>query len=634
MILLIDNRDSYTFNLAHLIASAAGQEPEVVRADDVAARGVCERIARGVYSHVVISPGPGTPESEADFAGSRAVIEAAADIPVLGVCLGHQGLALLAGAAVQRTQPRHGHVSRISHSGVGIFAGLPQDFAAVRYHSLHVDPAHAGNLRVHARSEDGVIQGLEVLGRPHWGVQFHPESVLTEHGADLMRNFLALPPRRAAAWGVTHEHVDVDADLDTEATFRALRGSGPDAFWLDSATGDGFTIMGTTAGPLSRTLTWPGCGDALAALADELAAGIDTAGIPDLPFTGGWVGYVGYEAAELTLPGFTSRHARSQPDVYLVRPQSFLCYDHAARRAHLMAVHRGAPGPETEGLLAALRQALSTQRPAVSVARVEQGAWRLSRAEYRGRFEAAKATLASGDSYEVCLTDTFEATTRAESLDLYSRLRRANPAPYASYLALGDVEVLSSSPERFLTVRGGTVEAKPIKGTLAVSHPPEQLLDDAKTRAENLMIVDLLRNDLGRVCVPGSVEVPRLMAVETYATVHQLVSTVTGRLRPETGLVDLVRATFPPGSMTGAPKERTCAVIDALEAGPRGVYSGAIGYFGFDGSADLSVVIRAAVKRGERISVGAGGAIVWDSDAESEYEEMHLKADAVLRGWT
>ena len=162
------------------------------------------------------------------------------------MCLGHQGLALLAVAAVQRTQPRHGHVSRISHSGVGIFAGLPQDFAAVRYHSLHVDPAHAGNLRVHARSEDGVIQGLEVLGRPHWGVQFHPESVLTEHGADLMRNFLALPPRRAAAWGVTHEHVDVDADLDTEATFRALRGSGPDAFWLDSATGDGFTTVSYT----------------------------------------------------------------------------------------------------------------------------------------------------------------------------------------------------------------------------------------------------------------------------------------------------------------------------------------------------------------------------------------------------
>ncbi|WP_165164111.1 aminodeoxychorismate synthase component I [Corynebacterium qintianiae] len=641
MILLVDNRDSYTFNLAHLIAAAAGREPVVVRADDVEASAVCDRIRAGEFTHVVISPGPGTPESETDFGGSRAVIEAARDIPVLGVCLGHQGLACLAGARVGRTTPRHGYLSRVSHSGEGIFTGLPQEFSVVRYHSLHIETGAdagvdaettAGGIRIHARSEDGVVQGLEVVGRPHWGVQFHPESVLTEYGENLMRNFLALAPA-PTTWRVAHRQVEID--LDTEATFRALRGGNGDAFWLDSATGTGFTVMGTTAGSLSRALSYRrGEVDILNQLDAELRDGILTEGLPDIPFTGGWVGYLGYECAALTLPGFSPGHASAHPDAFFIRPQSFLVYDHAASRAHLLVLHHGQNegNSETADLMRILRSALRTEAAAAAGASISQGAWRLTRGEYRERFEQIKQALARGDSYEVCLTDTFEAATDADGLDLYARLRRANPAPYAAYLALGDLEVLSSSPERFLTVREGTVETKPIKGTIPRSQPPSLLLDDPKTRAENLMIVDLLRNDLGRVCLPGTVHVPTLMAVETYATVHQLVSTVTGKLRPETSLIDLLRATFPGGSMTGAPKERTCELIDALEAGPRGVYSGSIGYLGFDGSADLSVVIRTAVKHGSTVTVGAGGAIVWDSDPDAEYAEMQLKARAVLRG--
>ena len=176
------------------------------------------------------------------------------------------------------------------------------------------------------------------------------------------------------------------------------------------------------------------------------------------------------------------------------------------------------------------------------------------------------------------------------------------------------------------------MEVKPIKGTIAADQDPA-LLDDAKTRAENLMIVDLLRNDLSRVCEPGTVRVPGLMQVESYATVHQLVSTITGHLREGHTAVDAVRATFPPGSMTGAPKLRTCEIIDRLETSPRGVYSGALGYFGFDGQADLSVVIRTAVRAGDTITVGAGGAIVLASDPESELAERNLKAQSVLGAW-
>ena len=643
VILLVDNRDSYTFNLAHLIAEVTGDNPEVVRADDVFERDIPKRVAAGHYSHIVISPGPGTPDCARDFSGSQAVIAAADAIPVLGVCLGHQGLAHYAGGRIGRTAPRHGITSTITHSGEGIFSGLPQNFTVVRYHSLHVaEDVDTSRVRIHARSEDGVVQGLEVIGQPHWGVQFHPESVLTQYGRELMRNFFSLhpatsPQRDEHTWTITHE--SIDGAIDTEATARALLDSGHDAFWLDSATGDGFSIIGTGAGSLSRSLSFQ-LGDSdtdedvLTRLDAELEQSVDTRGLPDLPFRGGWIGFLGYECLALTLPGVNPRHRSAYPDAYFLRPQSFLVYDHTARRTHFMVCSRAdhEVGAQEHALLAELKKAVRTQPVCPNAASLHEGSWRLSRDDYRERFSAVKEALARGDSYEVCLTDTYEATATGEGIDLYVRLRRANPAPYSAYLRLGGVEVLSSSPERFLTVRDGRVETKPIKGTLPRELPAQLLCDDPKTRAENLMIVDLLRNDLSRVCVPGTVSAPRLMQVETYATVHQLVSTVTGQLRPGTGVVDILRATFPGGSMTGAPKDRTCRIIDELETGPRGVYSGVIGYLGFDGRADLSIAIRTAVKQGEAVTVGAGGAIVWDSTAEAEFNELHLKADAVIGG--
>jgi para-aminobenzoate synthetase len=260
---------------------------------------------------------------------------------------------------------------------------------------------------------------------------------------------------------------------------------------------------------------------------------------------------------------------------------------------------------------------------------------------YLADIEECQRQLVAGESYEITLTNRLRLPFDEDDFTFYRRLRRANPAPYAAFLRIAGVTVFSSSPERFLRIGPGRrVESKPIKGT-APRHPDPvadarlalELAASPKNRAENLMIVDLLRNDLGQVCEVGSVRVDQYMAVESYATVHHLVSTISGTLRPDVSAVECVRRCFPAGSMTGAPKLRTMEIIDRLETEARGVYSGALGYFSLSGPADLSVVIRTAVRHDDTLTIGAGGAIVLDSVPADEYAEMLLKASATLRAY-
>jgi para-aminobenzoate synthetase len=680
--LLIDNYDSYTYNLYQLLAQVYGVEPVVVSNDDPQWHQLDVRNFDGA----VVSPGPGRPASRRDFGYSQDILRQT-KLPVLGVCLGHQGLGLVAGAEIRRApQPRHGHLTTVHHLGDGIFAGLPQGFTAVRYHSLCVADPLPTELEATAWAEDGVIMGLRHRNLPQWGVQFHPESFCTEHGAQLVANFreLALASRQPAAPSRATVPVGragfqrgespamrvlvrrIDRAVDTEAAFITLHGASARAFWLDSAYVEAglsrFSFLGDADGPDGEVLTFR--------IGDDSVLVEPTTGIPylepgtifdaldrrtnrqvlgaqDLPFdlNGGYVGYFGYELKAGI--GSASVHRARTPDAMWIRASRFVAVDHAQHQAYVVAVVK------SDGIHAAMEwihrtmatlQTLPTAAAEVAPPVVADNArisdWLVrSRPQYLADIAECQRQLRAGESYEICLTNKLRLPAPEDDLEYYRRLRRLNPAPYSALLRLGELTIFCSSPERFLRIDAErTVESKPIKGTTPRSTDSQldeqlrsSLQNDDKIRAENLMIVDLLRNDLGRVCRIGTVVVPKFMATESYATMHHLVSTIRGVLRSDVTAVDCVRACFPGGSMTGAPKLRTMEIIDSLETEARGVYSGTLGYLGFDGTADLNIVIRTAVRWHGELTVGAGGAIVLDSDAYSEYDEMLLKAQAPLR---
>ena len=680
--LLIDNYDSYTYNLFHLLGEVNGVEPLVVRNDE-ASWG--DLLASEQFDNVVISPGPGRPERARDVGISLAALDQSG-VPVLGVCLGHQALAHVCGGKIDYARELfHGRLSAVQHEQEGLFEGLPQPFMAVRYHSLVVSEVPA-QLRVTARSRGGVVMGLEHRERPLWGVQFHPESVCTEDGLKLIENFrdlslmrlerpLAKPrPAKAAAPAVALEsspapaaprerskiavhHLRLGEWCEPETVFEQRYGDREHAIWLDSARAEPglarFSFIATADGPLGQIVSADSEAQTIRVEQSDGAVREQQGSIfsycavelerlraegPKLPFgfIGGFAGYLGYELGGEC--GATVTHSSELPDAGLLFCDRVIAFDHHERRVHLLALADGDGAEAADLWLKSTTEALrvlgvEAAPPAPPAPAPTVFSAREQRSEYLERIAEARRLINEGESYEVCLTTELSSPNAIDPLATYRRLRVGNPAPYAALLRFGELSVLSSSPERFLSVSSeGVVESKPIKGTSERSSDAgedarraEALQADEKSRAENLMITDLVRNDLGRVCELGSVHVTALMVVERYATVHQLVSIIRGQLRQGSSALDAVCACFPAGSMTGAPKLRTLEVIDRLEDRPRGIYSGALGYLSVNGSADLSVVIRTIVATPEGVTIGAGGAIVAASDPEAEYEEMLLK---------
>jgi len=679
--LLIDNYDSFTYNLYQLLGEVTGCPPVVVYND-----AAWSELDLESFDGVVISPGPGRPARPLDFGICSRVIRECG-IAVLGVCLGHQGICHELGGAVDHApEPMHGRISPVHHTGVDVFAGLPSPFSAVRYHSLAVT-AVPDELEAVAWTAEGVVMAVRHRSEPLWGVQFHPESISTEHGRELLANFrdLALAHRRASGPGHRPSRADERYEVHVrrlgivpvaEAAHRELFSDDAHRFWLDSSlVTDGlsrFSFMGDGSGPLAEYVTYD-VDEGVAtvdgptgreqirqpffAYLDEQLRRRATARPEGLPFDFnlGYVGCLGYELKAET--GGHAAHRAETPDAALVFADRALVLDHLAGASYLMALsadgddadalawiaetsrrllelpaHEDEPEPEPRHAGAA---ELSGMTDACAEELLEP---RHDKAAYLDRIAQCLEEIYEGETYEVCLTNTITARTTIDVRSTYLEMRAISPVPYGALLEFPDVAVLSVSPERFLSVGcDGVVESKPIKGTRprgATEVEDEalrrELGSEQKDRAENLMIVDLVRNDLNTVCEIGSVHVPQLFVVETYAPVHQLVSTIRGKLRPEVSAIGCVRATFPGGSMTGAPKLRTMQIIDRLEGGPRGFYSGAIGWFGLSGAADLSIVIRTLTATQGEVTFGVGGAIVALSDVEEEFEETVVKSRAMV----
>lgn len=674
-IALIDNYDSYTYNLFHLVARVTGTAPQVFRNDEVSA----DELLTAGYDAFVISPGPGRPDRATDLGVSAAVLESAT-VPCLGVCLGHQGLVHLSGGVVGHARTvMHGRISRIRHTGTGIFANLPQDFSAVRYHSLVAARPLPDCLEELASAEDGEIMAVRHLARPLFGVQFHPESIATDYGHQLLGNFFRL---RSSVVKVS-QRPTIGRSLATsdgvptcfrvhnapspESIFTSLFADLPRSFWLDSSSHESgrgeFDLLGAAA-PTAAYLTSRAAtrtveirrGDRVevrtARLLDCLDVPPPRASQLPIPFAGGYIGYVGYEEADGRQP------VTPVEDQLGLDPSTTALTSSEAITAELMWVDRAvvvsrtdgtahvvAMGSDDETLAWARATADAIRGLPKEAAPIEPSLHRVSRVskdttfdEYAEAFSRVQGWLKEGESYEACLTYQIEGETTGSPVETYRHLRRLSPAPYAAFLRMDGVTVVGASPEQFLAVDGdGVVSSKPIKGTAARLSDPsddaaaaETLRSGEKTRSENLMIADLIRNDLGRVCQVGSVRVPKLMDVETYQTLHQLVTTVEGQLDAGRTAVDAMRALLPPGSMTGAPKIRTVELLQHLEPQPRGIYSGCLGFIGGDGRAELGVVIRTLVFRGGTFSIGVGGAITALSEDAAEYEETRTKAKPLL----
>jgi para-aminobenzoate synthetase component 1 len=443
--------------------------------------------------------------------------------------------------------------------------------------------------------------------------------------------------------------IELEYSADSTPRFLAFRDRSWPVF-LDSGRGGGFagrydilaadpyltlTTRGATTEIRCRGQNAISRLDPLELVAEAL--GDRTEPITGLPFTGGAIGYFGYDLGRRfeDVPSLADRDI-DVPELAIGIYDWAVVVDHEEQRVWLVGQDRALESAhDWAGLVASLTARAAKPRQPFRV--LSKVAASFDRASYARAFTRVQDHIRAGDCYQINLTQRFEARVQGDSWQAYERLRRTNPAPYSAFLDLSFAQVLCSSPERFLTLRGDRVETKPIKGTRPRAADPaldaalaEDLAQSAKDRAENVMIVDLLRNDLGKCCVPGSVRAEPLFAIESFASVHHLVSTVTGQLAPGRHAVDVIRACFPGGSITGAPKHRAMRIIEALEPQRRSIYCGCIGYLGFDGGMDLNIAIRTLLCTGEHIYAWAGGGIVADSVVESEYQESFDKAAALL----
>ncbi|KAL2843601.1 ADC synthase [Aspergillus pseudodeflectus] len=759
-VLIIDHYDSYTNNILQLLQGTgldeSGQEyPEwsvaIVRFDQFSWETFSTELLPSLDA-IILSPGPGSPEREADFGfNSRLITEA--NIPILGICLGHQGIGTTFGARIIHTPNiKHGQICQVSHKGIGVLKDLPQGFDAVRYNSLVLGYDNLpSDLEATAWTYDPedksrkVLMGIQHRNRPIFGTQWHPESVCSAYGSQILHNFrnialdfwaqrapwnrwtsreivnnAALPQHIQDANVIVKQAARREVQVESAASspevfayvvksvalgkgppaplvFQSLvKGASPDGeVWLDSAkvrdSHSRNSYFASAAFALSyatktQSLSIFQNGEELATqrlqtsywtwlehfhqdiiqnnietLSPDLLGQETEVGQPLLQV--GLLGYFGYELKRESLPGYaytpSAQGARGHSDSRLLFSNTVLRLDNYTGEWTLFGlIQKGEYDPigqfigarqsvgisdvQFGDLVARARTVFAaSQLPSVKQEPLPPFIALDNEDSYSQTIREAQEAIKEGETYELTLTTKFQAQSpKVDPYSLYLALRARNPAPYSAYINFPshDLSILSSSPERFISVDpSGVAEMKPIKGTLAVSPDPvederrkNQLATDVKELAENLMIVDLIRSDLHNISPSTSIKVPKLLHVESYETVHQLVTTIQSNIPPSISRVKVIERCFPPGSMTGAPKLRSVQILDGLEQHrERGIYSGSLGYLCASGSVDQSVVIRTIVRTGNELELGAGGAITWLSEADREWDEVLVKANAV-----
>ena len=681
MIFILDNYDSFTYNLYQYFGEI-GEKVIVRRRDECS----LEEIDRLAPDLIVISPGPCAPK---DARLSLAAIDYfKSKIPILGVCLGHQAIGEVFGAEVIRAQtPVHGKVSSITHDGKGVFENLPNPLTVTRYHSLALNRATLPDeLVITAETKDGEIMGVRHRVLPVEGVQFHPEAILTEAGHALLQNAV----NHARAWKKEQRELNspwqIRSFTSNQPPVKFLESfqQSPFPFFLDSGEKYGelgrYSFLG--AYPFLQAsayrdfveLYWPNLQKreqislimddgnlkpdrgSLAVL-DTLLQRFKQENQTPFPFAGGAVGFISYDLKnELEQLASLAKDDLALPLWRLAWYDGILIYDHHTSEYHLVACGMTEDGqcrPELartrldrlEDKIKDLKQntntfekikTLESSNPFDKVNSVHSY---VSKKKYLANLQTVIDYIYAGDIYQANLSQRFSLPYSGDAFSLYQSLHEQNPAPFAAFLPYDDFQILSSSPERFVKIdTKGCIETRPIKGTRPRGTTSEkdrllakELQNSAKDRAELTMIIDLERNDLGRICEYGSVRVKDLIRLEKYPTVWHQVSTICGNLKPGLRTSEILKAIYPGGSITGAPKIRAMEIIEELEPYKRGIYTGSIGYLGFDGAWDLNIVIRTILLQDGQAYFHGGGGIVADSAPSAEYEETLDKVRALIR---
>ncbi|MHB8124825.1 MAG: aminodeoxychorismate synthase component I [Desulfitobacteriaceae bacterium] len=667
MIFILDNFDSFTYNLYQYFGELG--EEVVVRRKDICTLPDLEALNPEL---IVISPGPCTPDESP--ISMEIIQHFMGRIPILGICLGHQAIGQVIGGRVVRAKvPVHGKTSLIKHDGQGVFLNLTNPLLVTRYHSLAIERSSLPpELIITAETADKEIMAFRHKTLPIESVQFHPEAILTEEGHELLSNainnarkwhYSIITPwqTRSLALSVS-PHLLFGAFKQTLAPFFLDSGEqyfdlgrysymGADPFLQVSAYADKVELSWLESSHIEVHSTREI--ESLQVL-DNLRAKYQVTTSAPFPFSGGAVGFFSYDLKdELEQLPQLAKDDLSLPYWRLAWYDGIVVFDHLEMVYWLTACGMKENGECSKSLanirldkleerLLAYNQSNSTITPVSYFPSPSTETTKIlasvNKVKYLEDLRHVIDYIISGDIYQANLTQRFSLPWNGDSWILYQQLHELNPAPFAAFLPYPDFQILCSSPERFIRIqRNGAIETRPIKGTrprgsssLEDQALALELQNSSKDNAELTMIIDLERNDLGRICKIGTVKVPDLIRLEKYPTVWHLVSTITGRLKTALLPSEILRAVFPGGSITGAPKIRAMEIIEELEPFKRGIYTGSIGYLGFDGAWDLNIVIRTILLKDGKAYLHAGGGIVVDSQPEEEYKETLVKAQALF----